>query len=134
MEILPNVGEVSKVAGILTSGGFLILAGSIIMVFITQLLKMAVVQIKNDEVSGDMKKVFSAITLLFVTCVIGYIKQLSITENGNEYLSIFGMIGYVSSMIYRFGLRWLFNRADFTTTKILEAKEENLLLKEELKG
>jgi len=44
------------------------------------------------------------------------------------------MIGYVSSMIYRFGLRWLFNRADFTTTKILEAKEENLLLKEELKG
>ena len=134
MEVLPNVNEVSKAASILTSGGFLILAGSILMVFLTQLIKLLVVQIKNEELSGDWKKVLSAIALLLVTCGVGYVKQLSITDNGSEYLSIFGMIGYVSSMVYRFGLRWLFDKVEMTTTKVIELKQEKQQELEELKG
>ena len=132
--ILPDPTEIGKAATILTSGGFLILAGSVVMVFLTQLIKLAVVQVKNEDMNGDWKKVLSAIALLVVTLAVGYVKNYSIVDDGGEYLSIFGMIGYVSSMIYRFGLRWLFEKADFTIAKVLEIKEEKQELAEELKG
>lgn len=132
--VLPDVGQISKAASILTSGGFLILAGSIVMVFLTQLIKLAIVKVKHEDVNGDWKKVLSAIALLTVTLAVGYVKEYSVIDNGSEYLSIFGMIGYVSGMIYRFGLRWLFDKMDFTTGKLLEIQVENEVLKEELKG
>jgi len=128
--VLPDVGQISKTASILTSGGFLILAGSVVMVFLAQLIKLAVVRLKSKEVNGDWKKALSAIALLMVTIFVGYIKGLSIVDDGNAYLSIFGMIGYVSSMIYRFGLRWLFEKVDLTTTKVIEIVEENKATKE----
>lgn len=128
--VLPDVGQISKTASILTSGGFLILAGSVVMVFLAQLIKLAVVRLKSKEVNGDWKKALSAIALLMVTIFVGYIKGLSIVDDGNAYLSIFSMIGYVSSMIYRFGLRWLFEKVDLTTTKVIEIVEENKATKE----
>jgi hypothetical protein len=122
--MLPEATDISRVAGFLTSGGFLILAGSVVMVFLTQLIKLTLVQIKSEEVSGDWKKVLSAIALLLVTLAVGYAKDLSINADSNQYLSIFGMIGYVSSMFYRFGLRWIFEKVDLTTAKVLEIKAE----------
>ena len=129
VEMLEQEGELSKLISIITSWGFLILVGTVISMFLVQIVKILIANTKvmRDEVkAGDFKKLLSLMITVFIAIPIGYVQGYSLIYNSREYIGIWSAICSLSSIFYRYGFRALFDSMEFSVEKVVASKEARI--------
>ena len=128
VEMLDQAADISNLIKIITSWGFLILVGTVISMFITQLIKVlaANTKIMKYEKAGDFKKLLSLVVTVFVAIPIGYVQEYNIIEDSRQYIGIWSGICSLASIFYRYGFRLLFNKMEFNVEKAIENKEAKI--------